>query len=125
MYVMKKRAIIIIGHGSAQAGATECMAQLMEALQKHFSDCIVENCFISKSEPLLPETVDKCVAAGAADITVIPYLLLNGFHVVKDIPEMIEAQKKKHPSVVFKYGDYIGYDDLMAQLLIKRIDAAG
>lgn len=122
---MEKKSIIIIGHGSAQAGATECMADLTDALREHYGDAArVEHCFISKSAPLLPETVAACVADGATEITIIPYLLLNGFHVVKDIPEMIQQQRERHPSAHFKYGDYIGYDDLMVQLLIKRIDAA-
>lgn len=119
-----KKAIIILGHGSAYQGAVESLDRLIESLRTLYPDRVAEYCFISKSAPLFPETVDKCVAAGARDITVVPYLLLNGFHVVKDIPEMIEEQKRSHPEINFTYASYLGYDELLVKLLAKRIDEA-
>jgi sirohydrochlorin cobaltochelatase len=118
------KAILLVGHGSKYEDAGKSMARLAEDIKTHFTDCLVEICFLSMCPPGIEETVSKCVERGVNEITLMPFFVLDGFHVRKDIPNLIHKYSAKHTGVTFKYAAYLGYDELLSKLLIKRIEKA-
>ncbi|MCT7653674.1 CbiX/SirB N-terminal domain-containing protein [Oceanimonas sp. NS1] len=52
--------------------------------------------FWELAEPSLGQVIDAQVAAGARDITLFPYFLAEGKHVVKDLPSVLA---EKRPSI--------------------------
>jgi sirohydrochlorin ferrochelatase len=118
------KSIILVAHGSKFKEAGESLGMIVESLQKQMPDYETQYCYLSNMEPLFPETALKCIEDGAEEIVVIPYFILKGYHVLKDIPKMIEELSAAHPGVKIIYGDYLGYDELIVKLLVKRIEEA-
>jgi sirohydrochlorin ferrochelatase len=54
----------------------------------------------------------------------MPLLLFSGNHVLKDIPDEIENEKRKYPEIQFFYARNLGADKRIAQIAADRIDEA-
>jgi sirohydrochlorin ferrochelatase len=116
----KRRAVILIGHGSRAAGADEDMERIAEALRSS-GDGIVELCRMAGRGTPFAEAFETCVRRGATEIIVIPYFLHFGVHLRQDIPEILREAVTKHPEVRLVLGKHLGYDDTLAALVRKRL----
>jgi precorrin-8X/cobalt-precorrin-8 methylmutase len=119
-----REAIILLGHGSRVPQASDSMRLAAAKLRTRLGGLPVEVCFMSRLGPHLPETFERCVAEGVRRLIVIPYFLHGGLHIQLDIPEMLQACAAAHPEVQVVLGDRLGYDDLLVDLLERRILAA-
>lgn len=119
--IVEREAIILLGHGSRVPEAGRDMQQLADRLKEKYGHEMVEVCFMSRLGPHFPETLEKCVAAGATSIVVIPYFLHMGLHLLLDIPEMLQAEIKRYPNVKLRFGPNLGYDELLVDLIQKRV----
>ena len=117
----EKPAIILLGHGSRVAHAGENMEKVAQRLKELYDFRTIEYCFMSRLGPHFPETLEKVVAMGEKNILVVPYFLHSGLHIVLDIPEMMQEEANKYPGVKLTLGVNLGYDDLLVELLFKRI----
>ncbi len=52
---------------------------------------------------------------------VIPYFLHDGLHLVLDIPEMMQELAGNYPGVKIVLGRNLGFDDLLVDLVERRI----
>ncbi|MFQ5646655.1 MAG: sirohydrochlorin chelatase [bacterium] len=118
------KAIIILGHGSRVPGAGTNMEKVAALLQSRYGYELVEPCYMSRLGPYFPETLAKCAAQGATEVVLIPYFLNNGLHIRLDIPEMMKKEAEKYPELQLIYGDNLGFDDLLAEIVHKRIQGA-
>jgi sirohydrochlorin ferrochelatase len=117
-----KRAIVIVDHGSRQARANAVVAEIAREIQARAGGrATVSHAHLEAAEPSLAETIDRCVSAGAREVTVQPLFLAPGKHAARDIPEMVEAARLRHPGVSFQLGDVIGVDPLLIELLLRRV----
>lgn len=116
------RAIILLGHGSRVPGAGEGMEKATQLLKEKYHFEMVEGCYMSRIGPHFPETLAACVENGATDVLVIPYFLNTGLHIHIDIPEMMQIEAEKYPDIRLVYGKPMGYDDLVVEILKKRIE---
>lgn len=116
------KAIILLGHGSRVPEAGKHMEKVATGLKNRYGYSIVEICYMSRLGPHFPEIFKKCVQAGAKDITVIPYFLHDGLHLVLDIPEMMQSVVALYPHVKLVLGKNLGYDDILIDLVEKRIE---
>ena len=116
------RAIILLGHGSRVPGAGKDMEQAGNLLKEKYNLDMVVSCFMSRLGPHFPETLEKCVKEGAKEITVIPYFLNMGLHIRLDIPEMMQEEANKYTDIKLVYGKQLGFDDVFADILYKRIE---
>lgn len=113
-----------MGHGSRVPGAGDGMEKVAEALRKSGTSGIVETCYMSRLGPHFPETLERCVNAGAVEVALIPYFLHLGLHTRLDIPEMMKEQAAKHPGVKVIFGEHLGYDDSIVEIVKKRIESS-
>lgn len=97
------------------------MEQVAEGLKLKYGYNIVEFCYMSRLGPHFPETFEKCVRQGATKIMVIPYFLHDGLHLVLDIPEMMQQLAQQYPHVRVVLGKNLGFDDILVDLVEKRI----
>lgn len=116
------KAVILMGHGSRVPSAGESMEKVAQKLKCEGEFGMVEICYMSRLGPRFPETLQKCVNGGAKEVILIPYFLNLGLHMLIDIPEMMEREARKYPGVKIVFGKNIGYDELLVDLLKKRID---
>jgi sirohydrochlorin ferrochelatase len=122
---MKKErqdAIILMGHGSRIPGAGEGMERVAARMREKLDGCMVEVCYMSKLGPHFPEVFDGCVAKGATRIIVMPYFLHAGLHILEDIPEIMREKAKASPAIELILGHHLGYDNCLADLVIRRTD---
>jgi sirohydrochlorin ferrochelatase len=117
----KKPAVILLGHGSRVRNAGEDMEKVAHVLRETYGYPRVEYCFMSRLGPHFPATLGKLVAAGEEEILVIPYFLHSGLHIVLDIPEMMKREAGKYPDIRLRLGGNLGFDDILAELVHKRI----
>jgi len=120
--VLLMRAIILLGHGSRVAGAAWEMEGLADRLRELIGVSLVKVCFLSRLGPHLPETLEACVTEGATEIMVIPYFLHSGLHILVDIPEELQKLAAEYPRTRIVFGKHLGYDDVLAELLARRVD---
>jgi len=97
------------------------MERVAEGLKSKYGYQMVEVCYMSRLGPHFPEIFEKCVQNGATSITVIPYFLHNGLHLVLDIPEMMQEQASRYPNVELVLGKNLGFDEVLVDLVERRI----
>jgi len=120
-----KSAIILLGHGSRVPDAGKHMEKVAAGLKKKYGYDMVEVCYMSRLGPHLPETFKQCMEQGATNVTVIPYFLHDGLHLVLDIPEMMQELACEYPHVKVVLGKNLGFDEILVDLVERRIMDSG
>lgn len=110
-----------MGHGSRVPGAGRSMEKVAQRLRETGCADIIESCYMSRLGPGFPEILEKCVEMGADEVVLIPYFLNLGLHMRVDIPAMLRREAEKYPGVKIVFGKNIGYDELLVELVKKRI----
>ncbi len=119
-----KTGVIVLAHGSKVKSGNEGLFKVVEMLRAMGKWDMVDACFLQLAKPGLSEGVKNIVEKGANKIVVMPLLLFSGNHVLKDIPDEIENEKRKYPEIQFFYAGNLGADERIAQIAADRIDEA-
>ena len=117
------KALIIVDHGSRLESANNMLqyvADLVRQAVKETNKLIVDFAHMELAEPTIEQTIDKCVAQGATEIIVHPYMLSPGRHATKDIPELVFKAAKKHPNVKTCVTKPLGLDKKIAEVILDR-----
>jgi sirohydrochlorin ferrochelatase len=114
-------AVILLGHGSRVPQAGKSMEKVAEGLKVRYGYKVVEICYLSRLGPHLPDAFKKCVKQGANSVVVIPYFLHEGLHIVLDIPAELQDLASQYPHVSVILGKNLGFDDVLVDLVEKRI----
>jgi precorrin isomerase len=114
-------AIILLGHGSRVPGAGEGMEQVARRIREKIGHPMVETCSMQMLGPCFEDVFDRCAAQGARRIIVIPYFLHSGVHMREDIPGMLQEKARQYPGIAIILGKNLGYDESLADLVIRRI----
>lgn len=117
-----KTGVIVLAHGSKVKSGNEGLFKVAEMLRAMGKWDMVDACFLQLAKPGFSEVVENTVGGGAKRIVVMPLLLFSGSHVIKDIPNEIEDEKRKYPEVEFFYASSLGADERIAQIAADRID---
>ncbi len=120
----KKTGVIVLAHGSKVKTGNEGLFSIVEMLRKMGKWDMVEAGFLQLAKPGLTEVVEDLTGRGAERIVIMPLLLFSGNHVLKDIPEEIDNERKKFPDVEFCYAKNIGADERIALIAADRIEEA-
>ncbi len=118
----KKTGVIVLAHGSKVKTGNEGLFTIVEMLRAMGKWDMVEPGFLQLAKPGLTEVVEVLVDRGAKRVVVMPLLLFSGNHVLKDIPEDIDNERKKFPDVEFCYAKNIGADERIAMIVSDRVD---
>ncbi len=125
MSVDNDMAIILLGHGSRVKGAGKSMEAVARSLSKREGVGAVRTCYLSRLGPHFPEILAEVVKAGARKVVTIPYFLHGGLHIQLDIPEMMQVEAARYPGITLVLGQPLGFDELLVDLVSKRIREAG
>lgn len=121
---MNKIGLILIGHGSKLPYNRETLEKLAEILRKRSRFERVEISFMVKNKPTIPEAIESVVKHGIAKIVLIPTFLAHGVHTKEEIPEMLklkeEEPKLKAQGVTLIYGEPLGYDERIAEIIEEK-----
>ena len=115
------KALLIVAHGSRRPESNDEVRALTRVVAERASGQYdkVSCAFLELADPLIPAGVEALANEGADDITVVPYFLSAGRHVVEDIPA--EVEKSKLPNGVdVTIAPYVGESEAMVDLLIAQ-----
>lgn len=114
-------ALLLIAHGSRRQTSNDEVRDLTQLLKKQTDEAfsIVECAFLELAEPSIPDGVTACVEKGAESVTVLPYFLSAGRHVVTDIPEELQKAQSQHPELNIKTAPYLGSAQGISEILIS------
>ncbi len=118
--MQKQEAIVILGHGSKSNDAIEDFNFIVETTKTKSEHQNVYGAHMELASPTFEEKVNELATQGIEKIIVIPYFLFNGNHIKEDIPAKIQALKKQFPNVQIQFGNPIGKEPMMADLLLKK-----
>ena len=111
----------MLGHGSKAEGANQAMWQIAQLIKEKGGYEIVECAFLSLNPPFIHDGIERCVLQGAKEIILIPYFLLDGEHVRRDLPGKVSEEKGKYPGIEIILGSPIGFHPKLAEIILERI----
>ena len=115
------RAILIVDHGSVRHEANEMLESVAALVQSMVGpDVLVRAAHMELAEPLIPAGVDACVAAGATELIVFPYMLSPGKHSTRDIPRMVADATRDYPQLSVRVTDAFGVHAKLAEVILER-----
>ncbi|QQR89978.1 MAG: sirohydrochlorin cobaltochelatase [Myxococcales bacterium] len=101
--------VILIDHGSRRVEANAMLEQVAALMRKNVDDEVfVTHAHMELAEPDLKQAVELCLKEGIDRLIVHPYMLSPGKHASRDIPEMVEAIARNHPSIRFRVTEALG-----------------
>ena len=117
-----KPAVLLVGHGSKAAGFAGAMKKVAARLRHRKQYGRVVCAFLEVSSPSIPEAIDACVRRGASEVRVLPYFVLTGKHVTRDIPRIVsEAAKKHRDRARVVLCPYLGYHPHLVSVVRERL----
>ncbi|MCZ6792635.1 MAG: sirohydrochlorin cobaltochelatase [Planctomycetota bacterium] len=117
----KRRAILLVDHGSVRAEANDVLHEIARLVSGEAPSFHVEVAHMELAEPTIAQGFSACVAAGAEEVIVQPYLLAPGRHAQDDIPRLVEEAARQHQGVEFRVTAPLGVDRRLAQLIVERV----
>lgn len=114
-------AVILLGHGSRQHEANQGLEGVARQVAALLGAVRVEVAFLQLARPGFAEAADRCVAAGARKVVVLPFFLFPGAHVREDITYEMERLRACHPGVEFCAAEVLGGHPKLAEAAADRV----
>lgn len=116
--------VILLAHGSKNTEAEEELEEIAAQVKEGLGGGEVILAFLQFNHPNLSEAIDQAVAEGMKRIVVVPFFLVAGVHVRKDIPDEIEQARQRHPGVEILFARPLLPDPRIAEIVVERIRQA-
>ena len=116
------KALLIVAHGSRRTASNDEVRALVDIVAERAGATYdkVSCAFLELADPLIPDALEGLIQAGADDVTVVPYFLSAGRHVVEDIPAEV-AKTDVPPGIRVRIAPYVGESVApMADLLLGQ-----
>lgn len=117
-------AVVLVDHGSRVAEANAVLEEVAALLRQRAPGRIVETAHLELAPPTLAEALERCVAAGAVEIVVLPYFLAPGAHAARDIPAQASAAAARHPGVRVRVAEPLGAHEGIVDVIVARVERA-
>lgn len=113
------RALLIVAHGSRRRASNTEVMEVARAVASGVGAefDIVEAAFLELAEPDIPTGIRRCIERGATALSVVPYFLAAGRHVVNDIPDIVDALRAEFPAVDISVAQHVGASAMMPELI--------
>lgn len=102
------RPLLMVGHGTRDAQGRQTFIDFVESYQALDSSRLVIPCFLELTEPTIQQGVDRCVAQGYTEFSVLPVLLFAARHNKFDVTNELDRARERHPQIKFHYGRHFG-----------------
>ncbi len=120
-----KSAILLVDHGSRLTEANDLLREVADMVRRRApAGTIVAYAHMELAPPTFQDGVEACVAAGAEEVIVHPYMLGPGRHSTLDIPRLAEEAARRHPGLRVAVSDPLGLHPRLADLILERVEAA-
>ena len=116
--------LLIVAHGSRRQASNDEIHQLAEKVSEninrhqstndtHKDITGVSVAFLEMAEPSIPQQINTLFNSGENHISLLPYFLAAGNHVIRDIPEEINQLRQKWPDKDITLLPHIGASDVL------------
>lgn len=120
----EKTGVIICDHGSRRAQSNSSLEEVARLFAARFTNVgIVEPAHMELAMPDIAAAYGKCVEQGADHVVILPFFLARGKHWTRDIPSLTSQAAAEFPGTTYQVAEPLGIDDLILDLLKKRLDA--
>jgi len=116
------KAIIFFGHGARDLRWREPFDRLSALWQVQHPDTPVELAFLELMQPSLSGAIQKIVAQGIKDITVIPVFFGQGSHLRNDFPRILGECRSEFSEIILSATPAVGENLLVLQAIIDYAD---
>jgi len=114
------KALLLVDHGSRFAEANRVLEELVALLRRLRPELIVHAAHMELASPTIPEGLAACMADGATEIVVHPYMLAPGRHASEDIPRMVEEAVRGMQGVTWRVTGPLGVHEKLAEVVLER-----
>lgn len=115
-------ALVMVGRGSHDPCAQADMRVLGAIVARRVGIAANDVAFYAMAQPRVPETLDRIAGRpGIRTIVVQPHLLFQG-RLFDAIVQQVDDAARRHPSLRFVVGEYLGVTEEVAAALAKRIE---
>lgn len=120
-----KTAIVLFAHGSASVpAANQAVEQTARALGERGGYRHARAAFLEPVRPDLGDAVASLAAEGVKRILVVPYFLIAGVHLLRDLPRIVERLVSIHDVEVLVAPPLDGHPAMLGILLDRAREAA-
>jgi len=114
------KALLLVAHGSRRAESNDEIAALADRVSDRAGEQfeLIEHAFLELAEPSIPDGIELCLKKGATSVTVLPYFLARGTHVVEDIPAEVAKKQQEYPDIAIRIAPYLGTVDELPDVLL-------
>lgn len=116
-----KTGVVVLGHGSRAEDARSVFNEIVEMIEEKVDYEVVKGASMELAEPNLEQVIDE-IADKVDKISIVPLFLFPGVHIQEDIPELIDGLREEYPEVEFEFGENIGADEKIADIMVERIE---
>ncbi len=91
--------IALIAHGSRHQETEQVVDEVCRVMHESLHDQVVavEPGFMELSERTIPDALERCYQAGARAIVLLPFFLVDGVHVLRDLPQEAAEWNTRRP----------------------------
>lgn len=98
---------------------------LADALRAELPGQTVIVAHLEIEAPTVGDAIDRAVAEGAREVTVLPCFLAPGRHTTRDLPELAAAAEERHPALSVRCAAPLGaHAGITAALLARLSESA-
>jgi sirohydrochlorin ferrochelatase len=115
-----RTALLLIAHGSREAGANEDLYYVAAEMRKRGGFAIVEPAFLELAEPSIKVGGARCVEQGAGRVVMLPYFLSAGVHVRRDLTAHRQELAARFPNVAFRLAEPLGQHPQLMEVVAAR-----
>lgn len=115
------RAVLLVGHGTDHPPGVEEILTLGGMVAGALPDRRVATGFLELAQPAATVMLDRLVADGAGEVTVLPLLLLAAGHAKSDVPAVVLEGRLDHPETVIRYGSPLGVAVELLPIAAERL----
>ncbi|MBM7624414.1 sirohydrochlorin chelatase [Sporohalobacter salinus] len=116
-----KTGVVILGHGSRAEEAKRVFNEIISMIKEKVNYEIVRGASMELAEPNLEQTIET-IADKVDKISIVPLFLFPGIHIQEDIPGLIDELREEYPEIEFEFGENIGADEKIADIMVDRIE---
>lgn len=116
-------ALALIGRGSSDPDSNSDVARMARLLWEGRGFGWVEYGFYSVTRPDVATTIRNCVALGAEQIIVVPYLLFTG-RIHQRMAQQVEMARQQYPETRILMAEHLGLHDGVMRAIAQRYQEA-
>jgi sirohydrochlorin ferrochelatase len=120
----EKSAALLIAHGSRRPEANRDLVDLAFAIRGRTHYPIVDVAYLEVVEPTIPQAARGCVEQGATRVSLLPYFLSAGAHVVEDLERIRADLALEFPAVRFVLCKPLSLHPLLIDIVVDRLKEA-